>query len=460
MGNTITLPNSTPMAPLSRKRPRLRLLYTPAEGIVKNRVFSLSVGKTWLGRELPPDHEGITVAGDAGLSAIHALFEVSPNDYQVRLADWCSKNGTFLGRTRLAQPQKWYPLQEGDVVRAGNSLFLLRSEPAQTADAEIPSLVGASLALRELRARIALIAPESAPVLILGETGTGKEVVARALHQLSRRPGALVSINCAAIPNSLAESELFGHIEGSFTGAHARQGAFRRADRGTLFLDEIGDMPLEIQAKFLRVVEEGTITPIGSDRSLPLDVRVIAATHRDLQAVVRSESFRNDLYARLGHLKIALPPLSSRREDILLLLAHFWTEADGVLTPDVAQDLLLYDWPLNVRELHGIAERLRIEGITDALRQDLRRSSEPAKVEVAAELTPSASSKTPPAQRPPASRPYRLPTPSKERLDGLLRKHLGTVQYVADELGCSRKKVSVWLAEYGMDADDYRKLPE
>lgn len=286
MGKTITLPNSDQVGPVARKRPRLRLLYTPTEGIIKNRVFSLPVGRTFIGRELPPDHEGIPIASDASLSSVHALIEVSANDYHVRITDWRSKNGTFVGRTRVPGPTEWSPIADGNIVRLGSSCFLLRSEPTQVADAEIPSLVGVSLAMSELRARTARVAPEPVQVLLCGETGTGKEVVARALHKLSRRTGELVAINCAAIPDSLAESELFGHAERSFTGAHARLGAFRHADRGTLFLDEIGDMPIELQAKLLRVLEDHVVTPVGSDRPLPLDVRIVAATHHDLEADV------------------------------------------------------------------------------------------------------------------------------------------------------------------------------
>jgi DNA-binding NtrC family response regulator len=469
MGNTITLPNSTQVAPFPRKRPRLRLLYTPADGIVKSRVFSLPVGRTWLGRELPPEREGITIPGDTHLSGVHALIKVAPNDYHVRITDVGSKNGTFVGRTRIPGSGEGRSLQDGNLVRAGNTFLLLRGEPTQTVDAEISSFVGVSLAARELRARLHRLAQEPVPVLLCGETGTGKEVVARTLHQLSRRQGDFVALNCAAVPLSLAESELFGHAEHSFTGAHARQGAFRRADRGTLLLDEIGDMPPEVQAKLLRVLEERTLTPVGGDRPLPLDVKIIAATNHDLRADVERGTFRSDLHARLAHIQIDLPPLRSRREDILLLLEHASAEAAQLLTPDLIQDLLLYDWPENVRELNSVATRLRIDGISDSLLQQLRRSTEPAKVQVSTEvsqiaLPPPSPSQASPTSSPPAERstprPYRLPVPSKEQLVTLLRKHLGTVKHVAEALKCSRKQVQRWLELHGLNADDFRQLPE
>lgn len=458
MSNTITTPNSELVGPVARKRPRLRLLYSPTDGVVKNRAFSLPVGRTFIGRELPADHEGISIAGDPGMSSVHALIEVSANDYHVRISDCRSKNGTFVGRSRVpGSTTEWSPIPDGSIVRVGSSCFLLRSEPTQVADADIPSLVGVSLAMCELRARIARVAPEPVQVLLLGETGTGKEVVARALHKLSRRAGELVAMNCAAIPDSLAESELFGHTERSFTGAHARQGAFRRADRGTLFLDEIGDMPLELQAKLLRVLEEHVVTPVGSDRPLPLDVRIVAATHHDLEADVGAGAFRSDLHARLAHIQIELPPLRSRRDDILLLLEHASPESTRALTPDLVHDLLSYDWPQNVREVRSIAERLRIDGVTEALRERLRGRRAPSSVHVQAadeELT---------AARPPllaephrSPRAYRLQVPTKERLIELLRQHQGVVQYVAEDLDCSRRQVRRWIDVHGLDPEQFR----
>lgn len=457
MPRTITLPSSGIPALLTSLRPRLRLLYSPSTGVAKSHLHSLPVGQTWLGRQLAPGQDGIAVPDDPGASSVHAVIEVGDNDYHVRIADWRSKNGTYIGRTRIAGNKDWHPLAEGDLLRVGSTFFLLRHEPAQVADAEMPAVIGVSRAIRELRARIARLAVENVPVLLSGETGTGKEVVARALHQYSKRAGEFIAINCAAIPESLAESELFGHAERSFTGAHARLGVFRRAHRGTLFLDEIGDMAPELQSKLLRVLEDHMVTPVGGDRPVPVDVRIIAATHHDLRADAEAGTFRSDLHARLAHLQLDLPPLRARREDILLLLLHAWAEAASVLTPELVQELLLHDWPQNVREILSIAERLRIDGATAVMETLQRRRSPTASVRIEGEDAASASSGSVRQVSPPPSRPYRLQVPTKEQLESLLQKYLGTVRSVAEELNCSRRQVQRWLELHDLDADKFRR---
>jgi len=225
-------------------------------------------------------------------------------------------------------------------------------------------LIGLSDAMREVHKRIGLAAASDAPVLILGETGTGKEMVARALHRHSARAAQpFVAINCAAIPKELLESELFGHVRGAFTGAVGdRPGCFRAADRGVLLLDEIGDMALAVQAKILRALQEGEVTPLGSHRAVKVDVRVVAATHRDLAAAVRDGSFREDLRYRLDVLPIRVPPLRERLADILPLAEHFLRLAAApgaakALSAPAAQSLLTQPWPGNVRELRNLMER-------------------------------------------------------------------------------------------------------
>lgn len=460
MANTITLPKSSMTAPLKRKLPRLRLLYTPAEGIVQNRVYSLLAGQTWLGRELPPEHPGVLVTGDARMSGVHALIEVSHSDPVVKIADWRSKNGTWLGDHRLSEPKTWHPVEDGDLVRIGETFFLLRFELSQTPDAEISAIVGISPAIRELRAGIARMAAHAAPVLLSGETGTGKEAVARALHALSRRSGAFVPLNTAAIPTNLAESEFFGHAQGAFTGARTRQGSFKSADRGTVFLDEIGDMPIELQSKLLRVLEDGVVTSVGSDRSTHVDVRVIAATNKDLRRSVEKETFREDLLARLAHFQLKLPTLRARREDILLLLRAVKPQTSVPLTPDLVQDLLLYDWPWNVRELVAIKERLLIEGYSEPLREELKRGS----ISVTDEQVPAqhllSSSITQPRQQRVLERSHTYRKPSKEEIISLLQTHHGNVSPVADAFNVARKTVSKWIVTYGINVDDFRTLPQ
>ena len=224
-------------------------------------------------------------------------------------------------------------------------------------------------AMNKVMAQIERVAATETRVCILGETGTGKELVARALHEKSpRRSGPFVAINCAAVPAELIESELFGHEKGSFTGATARHaGKFEQADHGTLFLDEIGDMPLAMQAKLLRVLEEGEIERIGTTKPTSVDVRVIVATHRNLEAQVRDGKFRPDLFHRIFVFPAVLPPLRERREDIPALIAHFAAQVCAqngwkpmAFTADAVEALQQYSWPGNVRELRNMVERLML----------------------------------------------------------------------------------------------------
>jgi two-component system NtrC family response regulator len=218
--------------------------------------------------------------------------------------------------------------------------------------------------MREVHKRIGQAAASRLPVLVLGETGTGKEMVARALHRYSDRADQpFIAVNCSAIPSELLESELFGHVRGAFTGATGdRPGCFRAADGGVLLLDEIGDMALETQAKMLRVLQEGEVTPVGASQPVRVDVRVVAATHKDLHAAVRAGQFREDLLWRLDVLSIQMPPLRDRSADILPLARHFLARAAGTQAPKALsqpaeQALLAHRWPGNVRELRNVMER-------------------------------------------------------------------------------------------------------
>jgi two-component system nitrogen regulation response regulator NtrX len=230
-------------------------------------------------------------------------------------------------------------------------------------------IVGNSFAIRALLERIEKVGPTDARVLITGENGTGKELVARAVHRLSgRAEQPFVEVNCAAIPSELIESELFGHMKGSFTGATAdRPGKFEQADGGTLFLDEVGDMSLAAQAKVLRALQEGIITRVGGDRAIKVDVRVIAATNKDLEKEIASGAFREDLYFRLNVVPIVVPPLRERREDIPMLVRHFGETAvteqrlpPRTLTAEALERLSRMEWSGNVRELRNTVERLLI----------------------------------------------------------------------------------------------------
>jgi DNA-binding NtrC family response regulator len=245
------------------------------------------------------------------------------------------------------------------------------------------SIVGPSLVMRELKQDMLQIAKSAATVLITGETGTGKELAAEFIHaNSSRRKQAFVCINCAAIPDSLLESELFGHVKGAFTGADEyREGFFVSADGGTIFLDEIGDMSLCAQAKILRVVEKKEVCRVGSNRGVPLDIRFVAATNHDLEAMANGGTFRKDLFFRLNVARVHLPPLRERAEDIPFLLRHYCrdlTKSSGGSTPEFSEECLRhlqsYGWPGNIRELKNMVETLFLKDLPEKIAvEDLPR---------------------------------------------------------------------------------------
>jgi DNA-binding NtrC family response regulator len=254
-----------------------------------------------------------------------------------------------LGRRRLARRRA-----------AASPLDSAAEEPEGLA------LVGHSPAIIEVMKTLARVAPSQATVLVLGETGTGKELVARTIHRWSERAShRFVAVNCSALAEGLLESELFGHVKGAYTGAaNSRPGLFREADKGTLFLDEIGDISPGLQARLLRALQEHEIVPLGAETPIKVDVRVIAATHRDLPELVRQGRLREDLYYRLDVVTLSLPPLRERRQDIPLLVDHFLrtlTSRHGrgpvAVDPEALRRLLGYDWPGNIRELQNVLER-------------------------------------------------------------------------------------------------------
>jgi two-component system NtrC family response regulator len=253
------------------------------------------------------------------------------------------------------------PIGREEAARVLAGMLAVRAEPRQApSDADEGGLIGSSEPMRAVQKTIGMLADSTATVLITGETGTGKELVARAIHDHGHRGGKpFVPVNCAAIPSELLESELFGHVRGAFTGAVSdRKGAFREAERGTLFLDEIGDMNVAMQAKILRALEERVVAPVGG-KPVPVDVRVIAATHRDLKQRVREGGFREDLFYRLHVAPIHLPPLRDRIADIVPLAEHFLASGCGGkrLAPDATSRLIRHTWPGNVRELKNAMER-------------------------------------------------------------------------------------------------------
>lgn len=316
---------------------------------------------------------GVTVRlAHPTVSRVHARIEQRPDGPW--LIDLESTNGSSVDGIRVTGAL----LRDG--VRLGLGTLALDVEIQRgSARAELwPNdsfgpLVGRSHAMRELFSSLARVASSDATVLITGETGTGKEVVARALHEASPRTGPLVVVDCGAIPESLFESELFGHAKGAFTGAdRAHDGAFEAADSGTLFLDEVGELPLSVQPKLLRAIETCSVRRVGETAHRRVDVRIVAATHRDLMQMVASGAFREDLYFRLAVLPVTVPPLRARREDIDVLVAHF---ARG-RSVDLAQidELRERPWLGNVRELRNFVERAAALGTAEALRMSVPRA--------------------------------------------------------------------------------------
>lgn len=300
---------------------------------------------------------------DPYLSSHHATLRVARGGGVV-VVDEGSKNGTFVDG--VAIERAWARL--GAVIRFGRvSVRVISGDPGLRGGEELPEgpIIGGSTTFRQLLRTLERVARLRAPVLLRGETGTGKEMAARVVHRASeRRDRPFVAINCGAIPESLAESELFGHVRGAFTGAHRdRLGAFGRADGGTLLLDEVAELPPLIQAKLLRVLETGRVLAVGAEQEQHVDVRIVAATHRDLESMVETSELREDLYHRLGVLTVPLPPLRERRDDIPLLLRHFARRATlelgypVELTESAVMAAERHAWPGNIRALRNAVLR-------------------------------------------------------------------------------------------------------
>jgi hydrogenase-4 transcriptional activator len=307
-----------------------------------------------------------------------------------------------------------------EALEADRRALLSRLERQDITD----TVVGDTEGLRPVMLRVEQVAPTDAPVLILGETGSGKEVIARSIHARSRRAqGPVVRVNCGAIPANLIDSELFGHERGSFTGAVAtRKGWFERADGGTLFLDEIGELPLEAQVRLLRVLQDGSLERVGSQHAITVDVRIVAATHRNLETMVAQGTFREDLWYRISVFPIRLPALRERPEDIPALAKHFAKRAglrlSGVELQPTASDIALlqaYPWPGNVRELAAVIERAAILG--DGRRLDVAKALGSGE---ASRLV-----NTPPPRMAPSPEPHALPTAQRApTLDDAMVAHI------------------------------------
>jgi transcriptional regulator of acetoin/glycerol metabolism len=386
---------------------------------------------------------------DPRMSTAHARLQRVLGSWV--LADTASKNGTFCDGRRIERAQ----VADGALLELGHTFFLFREDVvASTGDVLQPPAPGSPPRgfntlipgfAAEL-ARIERIARSTVPVLLSGETGTGKEVIARAIHKLSDRSGPFQAVNCAAIAPNLVESELFGHKKGAFTSAlEEHPGAIRSSNHGTLLLDEIGDLPLPAQAALLRVLQENEVLPVGSSKAIPVDLRVVAATNRHLDQLAAEQRFRSDLLARLSGYRCTLPPLRERREDFALLSAAV---LEGVGAPaltfsvEAARALLGYGWPLNVREL----EKCLAAAAVLADRGQVEMEHLPVAV------------RAPSPGPPPAAQPQEGPDAERrEEILKLLQEHGGNVTAVARAMGKARTQVQRWLRRFRIDPLSFRR---
>jgi DNA-binding NtrC family response regulator len=326
-----------------------------------------------------------------GTSGIEFLRQAKPLAAVIVLTAFADSSNTIEAIRLGAFDHLTKPIGRADLQRVlAEALRKSRIVPRGDVLPPGDGLTGSSPGMREVQKRIGIAASGEVTVLIEGETGTGKELVARAIHRFGDRgKGPFVAVNCAAIPQELLESELFGHAKGSFSGAfQARAGKFREADGGTLFLDEIGDMPLKMQAKILRVLQDKVITPVGGQSSYQVNIRILAATHQDLAKKIRDGSFRQDLYFRLNVLNIRLPPLRERGRDILLLAQLFLersTSPPKSLGASAAKLLLEHSWPGNVRELENIIRSSSLAvrgGVIDAGDLQMTMTNRPSETQI------------------------------------------------------------------------------
>ncbi|MBI5608985.1 MAG: sigma 54-interacting transcriptional regulator [Deltaproteobacteria bacterium] len=380
---------------------------------------------------------------DARVSRRHA--EVRATEDGLYLKDLGSTNGSFVDGVRVASAL----VHPGQVVRLGDNLFVTCRDRPQR-DPDDLGLLGHNAELARIRQVLRRVSPSALAVLIEGRTGTGKELIAQAIHRLSGRLGPMIPVNCAALAPNLVESSLFGHRRGAFTGAANDQvGAFRAAHGGTLFLDEVGDLPIDTQPKLLRALESGEITPVGSTQPVHVDVRVVAATNVPLGEATAAGRFREDLLARLLGVRVVAPPLLHRREDVLMLLRRMLQDAGSAARPTVAaaEALVLYDWPRNVRELRQLAQRLAVLHGDRELLELEHLGDEFQRTAAAATDAPS---DTPPAEAQDDFIALEGP-PSREKLVELLQLCGGNVSELARRARRSRKQVYRWLEAAGLD---------
>jgi DNA-binding NtrC family response regulator len=392
---------------------------------------------------------GVGALDDRLLSRRHV--ELARDGDGVRVRDLDSHNGSHIDGERVAEGR----LQPGQILGVGGILIVVHRGPAFFQSRAHDAIGGVSYAINCVLELIVRAAKSDVTVLIHGETGVGKELVARALHAARERKGAFVAINCATIPGGVLQSELFGHAKGAFSGAGVeRTGLIGSAKNGTLLLDEIGDAPMELQTSLLRLLEQREYRPVGSDRTLTTDAHFVTASHVDLHAAVEAGSFRRDLLGRIDRWTITVPPLRERREDIIALALRFLKSRGREVAIDraLALALLRYDWPRNVRELQAVLEQVTLE--------------QPDADVFALSQTIGARLKAPPAGEPPQEpKSVEAPTdpqrmrgraPSAEHLRARFIALGGNVKALADEFGVGRNTLYRWFKKLDLDPDRLR----
>lgn len=455
-------------------QPVLFWVYSPERKFIERSGFELESGATMLGRE-SGGAQRVTISDDKGISRNHAELVVDPKDHTVTLRDQSTKNSTWVNGQRLVAGEV-RPLFHGDVLRLGDSILVLTLAPkpdvtplegSEPRKEDRSQLLGRSPLIAQLQSQIYKLAKAKQPVLLLGERGTGKERAAQELHLRSGRSGKQVSIDCGALTETLAASELFGHVKGAFSGATIdKTGALLQAQGGTLFLDEIGNLSPDNQEKLLRALESRRVQPVGAlgGESKPIDVMLVSATSRDIVAEARSGRFRPDLFDRIAGTTLTMPPLRRRREDILYLLKHA-AGSDGVppkkspqLNTSEVEMLLLYAWPGNVRELINVRGELLALGFQQGLRDRLLRAtffqaSGPGTASPGSPVAATALLEQKPTEEAPTptSKPKKVKVRlTAETLSELLIKHDGKLLPIANETGWDSHTLRDWVAKYNL----------
>ena len=438
------LPASAP-----RGAAQLRAVYPPS---VRWRI-PLGTAPCTVGR-VP--HGDVPAIDHRAVSRTHMVVAWDRRAKRHTAADCDSHNGTRVnGVGVVATPQ---PLNAEAVIQLGDVLLVYEQQHTgdtdDSADVSRDSIPGDSPSVRAVRAAVAVGARDVSPMLIIGETGTGKERIAAEIHRLSGRSGPLIAVNCAALSAQLIDSQLFGHVRGAFTGAVDHQpGMFRAADGGTLFLDEVGELPVDLQPKLLRALQEKQVQPVGAATSIGVDVRVVAATNVDLASAVAEERFRRDLYARLALWEVRIPPLRQRRGDILFWvdrLRRAWTQerqlADSplCLRADAAEAVVLAQWPDNLRGVDRLVHELSARD-----RPDGHAAAElPAWIGGRDEVVPETPAKAVAA----AAAAAKPPVPSQAEFEAAFRELDGNVRGLSRRFGRDRRQIYRWIDAYGLRA--------